>query len=89
MSKPRSVAVGFLFNPIAGMGGKVGLHGTDHDNFTTALARGASPVARERALRAFKPLVAFRKVLASSLPMVKWAVIYLINLASNTRNRAQ
>ncbi|MEN8943968.1 MAG: NAD(+)/NADH kinase [Candidatus Nanopelagicales bacterium] len=61
MSKPRSVAVGFLFNPIAGMGGKVGLHGTDHDNFTRALARGASPVARERALRAFKPLVAFRE----------------------------
>lgn len=40
--------IGFLVNPIAGMGGAVGLKGTDglaHD----AMARGAKPLAPERA----------------------------------------
>lgn len=53
-SCPKS-RIGFLVNPIAGMGGAVGLKGTDglaHE----AVARGARPVAPERA-RSFLKLL--------------------------------
>ncbi|NDC48581.1 MAG: hypothetical protein EBZ61_05830 [Micrococcales bacterium] len=46
--------IGFLINPIAGMGGAVALHGTDADNHLQALARGARPLAFERAIRALQ-----------------------------------
>lgn len=46
-SFPRS-RVGFLLNPVAGMGGAVGLKGTD-GLVQEALARGARPQAAERA----------------------------------------
>lgn len=42
--------VGFIVNPIAGMGGRVGLKGTDGEAYKLALARGARPVAPKRAL---------------------------------------
>jgi predicted polyphosphate/ATP-dependent NAD kinase len=40
--------IGFLINPVAGMGGAVGLKGTD-GNIEEALRRGASPQAKNRA----------------------------------------
>jgi predicted polyphosphate/ATP-dependent NAD kinase len=40
--------IGFLINPVAGMGGAVGLKGTD-GNVEEARRRGASPVAKNRA----------------------------------------
>ncbi len=43
--------IGFLVNPIAGMGGRVGLKGTDGEAYFEALRRGAKPVAPERAAR--------------------------------------
>jgi predicted polyphosphate/ATP-dependent NAD kinase len=52
LEKPGSVAmaaIGFLVNPIAGMGGRVGLKGTD-DMEAEARRRGAEPSARSRAL---------------------------------------
>jgi predicted polyphosphate/ATP-dependent NAD kinase len=42
--------MGFIVNPIAGMGGRVGLKGTDGDAYLEALRRGAKPVSPQRAL---------------------------------------
>lgn len=47
--------VGFLINPIAGMGGRVGLKGTDHV-VEEAIKRGAKPVAEMRARLFFEKL---------------------------------
>ncbi len=51
--------VGLIVNPIAGLGGKVGLRGTDGAQAVAeALRRGAIPIAPERARRALTRLAA-------------------------------
>ncbi|MGV9104104.1 MAG: N-acetylglucosamine-1-phosphate uridyltransferase, partial [Candidatus Thorarchaeota archaeon] len=57
-----TVIIGLLVNPIAGMGGRVGLKGTD-GVVEEALERGADPVAPGRALEF---LEAFRENLWSN-----------------------
>ena len=49
--------VGFVMNPVAGMGGRVGLKGTD-GKVAEAVARGADPRAPDRASRALERLAA-------------------------------
>ena len=48
-------SIGFLVNPVAGMGGAVGLAGTD-GKVDEAIRRGAVPRAADRALQALSPL---------------------------------
>ena len=52
----RRRRVGLIINPIAGMGGSVGLKGTDGDMFAKALELGAQPVSPERTREFLKHL---------------------------------
>lgn len=55
----RARRVGFIVNPVAGMGGAIGLKGTDGITYSLALARGGKPVAPLKAtsfLSLIKPL---------------------------------
>ena len=57
--KGTVMKVGFLVNPIAGMGGKVGLKGTDNV-VNEALMMGAKPVAPERGIEFLKKMKELR-----------------------------
>lgn len=52
----KPLRIGFLINPIAGMGGRVGLHGTDGDLLFRARERGAISHSPDRARQALQSL---------------------------------
>ncbi len=62
---PDRRVVGFLVNPIAGMGGEVALKGTDGAALQEAVERGALPRAPGRALE-------FARILSRGRPPVRW-----------------
>ncbi|MEM2868852.1 MAG: ATP-NAD kinase family protein [Thermoplasmata archaeon] len=62
--------IGLIVNPIAGMGGRVGLKGTDGVS-GEALRRGASPVAPGRAISTLRALREARDIYAAKVD-VKW-----------------
>ncbi|MFH1722603.1 MAG: ATP-NAD kinase family protein [Candidatus Altiarchaeota archaeon] len=91
--------VGFLINPIAGMGGRVGLKGTD-GVLDEAIRRGAKPVSEERAKKALEDVTLKKtKFLTSSnemgeeilkerkIPNVK--VIHFVKGKSSSRDTKQ
>jgi len=62
--------IGFVVNPIAGLGGRVGLKGTD-GVAAEAVRLGAKPIAAARGLEALR---AFQEQLrgSSSIPIIEW-----------------
>ena len=74
MSHSCSVLLGFVINPIAGMGGSVALKGTDGDAYRAALSKGAMPLARGRAVRALSHLDGDIGFLTASGEMGAWAL---------------
>ncbi len=64
---------GFVVNPIAGMGGRVGLKGTDNV-VEEAVRRGAEPVSGKRATQMLKTLVRARTTYKRELP-IAWLTV--------------
>lgn len=52
--------LGLIINPVAGMGGKVGLHGTDNELAQLAISQGAKKVSFDRTYRTISMLLAMQ-----------------------------
>ena len=49
--------LGLIINPVAGMGGKIGLHGTDNELAQLAISQGAKKVSFDRTHRTISMLL--------------------------------
>jgi predicted polyphosphate/ATP-dependent NAD kinase len=84
--------IGFLINPIAGMGGAVGLKGTD-DKVEDALLRGAEPQAKNRAkitltfLKKRNDLIFFTPSGAMGEDALRETGIYNVQIVSHPANK--
>jgi len=84
--------IGFLINPIAGMGGAVGLKGTD-DKVEEALLRGAEPQAKNRAkitlnfLKNSKDLIFFTPAGAMGEDALRETGIQDVQVVSHPENK--
>jgi predicted polyphosphate/ATP-dependent NAD kinase len=84
--------IGFLINPIAGMGGAVGLKGTD-DKVEDALIRGAEPQAKNRAkitlnfLKKSKGLIFFTPAGAMGEDALRETGIHDVQIVSHPANK--
>jgi predicted polyphosphate/ATP-dependent NAD kinase len=65
--KYMSIQIGFVINPIAGMGGRVGLKGTDNV-YDKAVSLGAKPVAIKRSVQCLQEL----KKICETLDPIQW-----------------
>ena len=84
---PGPLVLGVIVNPAAGMGGRLGLKGTDGAAFLEALARGARPVSPLRAARFLEALhpESVREILIPPGPMGAGAPGYPWRLDSRLR----
>lgn len=57
----RGVKIGLIVNPVAGMGGRVGLKGTDGDALKKSVELGAKPVSPSRAVEMLVNLSSMKK----------------------------
>jgi predicted polyphosphate/ATP-dependent NAD kinase len=71
--------LGFIVNPVAGMGGKVGLKGTD-GILKEAVAKGAEPVAPRRAIE-------FLRKLKGNIEKKKWKILTCPDLMGENETR--
>ena len=69
----RRLKLGLIINPVAGIGGAVGLKGSDGaDTQEKALALGAVPRSRERVIRALDAWSRSRTISISSRAAAGW-----------------
>ena len=81
------LTIGFIVNPIAGMGGRVGLKGTDGEAYKQAIRKGAKPISPNRAVEFLKRLKTLG--LESSIRLITCPGLMGASEASSVNFRAE